>query len=158
MEMISKVPVCMIKGKQRKTIALLDHGGGMKTIRQMPDNYCIAICNCNPSSTGRWVTDTDLATDREISLFVFELLLNYPLRYDQTGQKIMDAIDEIVYKKKKDSKPDAILNTVYPQGQMTTEYRCPTCLSVEINKVSLMQGGANCRCKWCGTVFHVSAY
>lgn len=156
MNLISKVPTCMIKGGERKTIVLVDHGLGLKTIRQMPNNYCIAFNYMGntvaPVHRRGWICDPDLAADKQICLFVFELLMQYELRHDVTGQKIMDTITDIVY------KPANKLDGFNPKGFFTSAKQCPYCEGKDYYSTPLMRGGINCLCKKCNSYFHICAF
>jgi len=46
----------------------------------------------------------------------------------------------------------------YMVGTPVESYECPRCGSREYEENPLMQGGVNCMCKECKTVFHVVAF
>ena len=45
----------------------------------------------------------------------------------------------------------------YVVGMLVDDYECPACGSEEYKENPLMQGGVNCMCIMCGTMFHVIA-
>ena len=56
------------------------------TIRQMPENYCIAVHRQN-----RWLLDFDLACSHKLALKVFHELFNYGSVYG-TGENLIEMV------------------------------------------------------------------
>jgi len=141
---------CLFKGANRKTIIKqYDALGSVMALRQMPENHCLAV-----RSHTEWVISQDPAANRSIMYVIFELLFYHDLKWDATGNRLFDAIDEIV----KCARNNIELDTNIPRGILTSIYRCPGCSCEDFSKVGLMPGGANCKCSECGTLFHVCAY
>ncbi len=57
-----------------------------ETIRQRPENYCIAY-----KMAGRWICEPDLAADRNLTLKVFNALWNHDLKYGK-GESMLNSI------------------------------------------------------------------
>lgn len=57
------------------------------TIRQHPQNYCIAYNREN-----RWICDPDLAADKELAVKVFKALFTYENKHQPDGNKLIEAI------------------------------------------------------------------
>lgn len=55
---------------------ILSYEPGSETIRQLPQNYCIAY-----KRDGRWICEPDLAADRVLSNRVFNALFEYENKY-----------------------------------------------------------------------------
>ena len=60
---------------------------GSDTIRQMPENYCIAYRRFNA-----WVCEPDLAADVKLSNQVFNLLFDYDFKHG-SGEMIVNKIN-----------------------------------------------------------------
>ena len=56
------------------------------TIRQMPQNYCIAYKREN-----RWICEPDLAADKDLSMRVFTALFEYENKYG-TGLELLSKV------------------------------------------------------------------
>ncbi len=144
---------CMHRGLSRKTLVLVDHGG-IKTLRQMPENHQLAAFQ-----HGEWVQTHDPAANRSLQYVVFELLFYHELRWDATGgQRLIDAIDELKEHSIKEFKKDEKLHKTSPRGQFVMEYKCPSCASEQFHRYSLMQGGVNCWCESCDLLFHIYSF
>ena len=53
-----------------------------QTIRQMPENYLIAL-RVGEKGYQRWVVDCDIAADKELATRVFQALFDYNTRYGE---------------------------------------------------------------------------
>jgi hypothetical protein len=78
----------LVKGLNRKSLVLQDEGHSI-SIRQMPENYRIAYVQ---KRLGCWVCEPDLGANIDLVFFIFELLLQYSIKWDRTGEKLKEAI------------------------------------------------------------------
>jgi hypothetical protein len=56
------------------------------TIRQLPENYCIAY-----KINNRWICDPDIAANRDLSNKVFNVLFEHEFRYGD-GLKLLSKV------------------------------------------------------------------
>jgi len=61
------------------------------TIRQLPENYCIAVFKrpYHSTNTGCWVLEPDLAADSDLVCRVARELLNFDSKYEKSGLKLL---------------------------------------------------------------------
>lgn len=56
---------------------------GTDTLRQVPQNYCVAYKKEN-----RWICEPDLACDKELAIKVFICLLEFKFKYAEGNEII----------------------------------------------------------------------
>ena len=69
---------------------VLEYCQASNTIRQMPQNYMIAV----QDEHGRWTCDADLASDKALAVKVFLALFEYDVRYGD-GENLLKAVEHI---------------------------------------------------------------
>lgn len=93
---IEDIKAMIERGITYDSLYLSNPKGGPTTLRQMPQNYCIAYLveheqvqrvGYGPASS--WRCEPDLAADQFLCLMVFNLLLKYEYKYDTSGHKMM---------------------------------------------------------------------
>jgi hypothetical protein len=77
-----------------KKINNLIYEPGSGTIRQLPENYCIAY-----KRNSAWVCEPDLACNKRLALKVFTKLLQFKYKYG-TGETLIQAVTTRWYNKK----------------------------------------------------------
>jgi hypothetical protein len=65
---------------------ILSYEPGSETIRQLPENYCIAY-----KKQGRWICEPDLASDYDLGLRVFNALRKFENKYS-SGLELLSVI------------------------------------------------------------------
>ena len=70
-----------------KTINVLSFCDYSNTIRQLPQNYLIASYDGN-----KWISEPDLAADKELCVRVYLELMNYESKYQKDGLKLLSKL------------------------------------------------------------------